>query len=60
MKNYLKLHLKPANHIYTQECLHKFLVIEGFPIIPKSVPHFPKAFSFDFIKFSMIKLFNIQ
>jgi hypothetical protein len=39
-----------------QKHLHKILLIEHFPTIPKEHP----KFSFDFIEFSTTKLFNIK
>ncbi len=60
-QNWLKIQYRFSPYIRKklQNHLEEISVINGFPI-EKAYPNFPKSFNFDFVEFSLTKLFNIQ
>jgi len=63
-KNYSKFNI--SHHLRSKNLWNRLKknphlseAVKGFLAIPRSCPNFPKKINFDFIEFSMTKLFDI-
>jgi hypothetical protein len=55
-----KFNISPTLGLKLQNHLQEIPPIEGLSKLPRACPNFSKEISFDFVSFSLTKLFNIQ